>query len=219
MVLRLWDFCPQIVPSCLSFSPEEVVDPISTCRPTLRVRLVRVRHHRRLSPFRLPRQIRHRRARVMVVDMIAAALSLRHPRIRHRLSMSVIAADENVTRLLGRVVSKNLHVQVAVTSLRIQVRIARLLIALTAVMVLHIRILVKAANRRVSENVRLSQPELARQRRLFARPHPKLREYVLEAVLVRCGHKSSSMESVRRRSNYGRQPNPEIATLVLISFF
>ena len=173
MALRLWDFCPQIVPSCLSFSLEEVVDPISTCRPTLRVRLARVWHHRGSSPLRLPRQIRHRRARVMGIDMIAAPQSLGPARTRSRRNMSDPAADMNVMRLLDRLVGRSLRIQVAVTSLRIQVRITRPLIALTAVTALHTRTLVEAANRRVSANVRLSQPELAR-RRLFARARQKL---------------------------------------------
>ena len=116
--------------------------------------------------------------------MIAAAQNLRHTRIHRRLSMSILAADKSVARLLGRVVGKSLHVQVAVTSLRTQVRIARLLIALTAVMALHTRIRMEAANRRVSEIVRLSQPELAR-RRLSAHARPNLHVDVLDAALVR----------------------------------
>ena len=120
----------------------------------------------------------------MVIDMIAAALSLRHPRVRSRQNMSVAAADKNVTRLRGRLVGRSLSVQVAGTNLRTQVRITRPLIALTAVTALHTRILVEAASRRVSANVRLSQPELAR-RRLFARARPKLHVDALEAALVR----------------------------------
>ena len=195
------------------------MDPISTCRPTLRVHLVRVRHRHRSHRSRrhcLPRQIRHRQARVMVIDMIAAALSLRQTRIRSRRNMSDPAADTNVMRLLGRVVGKSLCVQVAATSLRIQVRITRPLIALTAVTARHTRM--EAGNRRAKENARLSPPELAH-RRLFARARPKLDVDALEAALIRCVQKLICLESVRRRSNYGRQPNLEIATLVLISFF
>ena len=120
----------------------------------------------------------------MVIDMIAAALSLRPARTRSRQSMSDPAADMNVMRLPGRVVGRSLLVQVAATSLRIQVRIMRLLIAPTAVTALHTRTLVEAASRRVSANVRLSQPELAR-RRLFARARPKLHVDALDAVLAR----------------------------------
>ncbi len=117
----------------------------------------------------------------MVIDMIAAALSLRHPRVRSRQNMSVAAADKKATRLLDRLVGRSLRIQVAVTSLRIQVHITRPLIAMTAVTALHTRILVEAVNRRVSANVRLSPPELAR-RRLFAFDRLKFCVDALEAA-------------------------------------
>ena len=120
----------------------------------------------------------------MGIDMIAAALSLRPARTRSRQSMSDPAADMSVMRLPGRVVGRSLLVQVAVTSLRTQELTTRPLIALTAVTALHTRTLVEAANRRVSENVRLLQPELARHR-LFARARLKLYVDALEAALVR----------------------------------
>ena len=116
--------------------------------------------------------------------MIAAALSLRHPRVRSHQNMSAAAADKNAMRLLDRLVGRSLRVQVAVTSLRTQVRITRPLNALTVLTALHTRILVEAASRRVNVIVRLSPLELDR-RRLFVRDRPNRYVDVLEAARVR----------------------------------
>ena len=95
----------------------------------------------------------------MAIDEIEAALT---PRLVRTLqNANSTAADENVTRLLGRVVGRSLCVQAAVTSLRTPVPGMRLLPVLIAVTALRTHVPTRAASRPLSENARLPCPENA----------------------------------------------------------